>query len=55
MGDDGRKAFRSGANAAITGDFLTTSGNKIDDDKAMLSEMGFSIWQDFCERKNCEK
>ncbi len=43
LGDDGRKAFRSGANAAITGDMLTTSGNKIDSDKAMLLEMGFSI------------
>ena len=43
MSDDGKKAFRSGANAAITGDFLTTSGNKIDDDKAMLLEMGFRI------------
>lgn len=55
LSDGGRKVFRSGANAAITGDFLTTSGNKIDNDKAMLSKMGFSIWQDFCERKNCEK
>lgn len=43
LGYDGRKAFRSGANAAITGDFLTTGGNKIESDKAMLSEMGFSI------------
>lgn len=41
----GRKAFHSGANAAITGDFLTTSGNKIENDKAMLLEMGFSIKQ----------
>lgn len=39
---DGRNAFRSGANAAITGDMLTTAGNKIENDKAMLSEMGFS-------------
>ncbi len=43
LSDNGRKVFRAGANAAITGDFLTTSGNKIDNDKAMLLEMGFSI------------
>jgi len=41
MEDSGRKAFRAGANAAITGDYLTTSGNNIDEDKKMLSEMGF--------------
>jgi len=43
MEDSGRKAFRSGANATITGDLLTTSGNNIEQDKAMLSGMGFSL------------
>ena len=43
MVDSGRKAFRSGANATITGDLLTTSGNNIDQDKEMLTGMGFSI------------
>jgi biotin synthase len=43
MEDSGRKAFRSGANATITGDFLTTSGNHIEEDKKMLKQMGFQI------------
>lgn len=43
MKSSGRKAFLSGANATITGDTLTTSGNHIDQDKEMLTSMGFSI------------
>lgn len=43
MEGSGRAAFRSGANAAITGDMLTTSGNDIKGDMEMLSEMGFDI------------
>lgn len=43
MADSGRRAFCSGANAAITGDMLTTSGNGIDEDQKMLAEMGFSL------------
>lgn len=43
MEDSGRKAFLSGANATITGDLLTTSGNNIDQDKAMLRGMGFNL------------
>lgn len=43
MSDSGQKAFQSGANATITGDMLTTSGNNIAQDKTMLTEMGFSI------------
>lgn len=39
----GKKAFLSGANATITGDMLTTSGNNIDQDKEMLTSIGFSI------------
>lgn len=37
--DSGRKAFLSGANAAITGDMLTTSGNGIDQDVKMFTEL----------------
>jgi biotin synthase len=40
MTDCGRKAFLSGANATITGDMLTTSGNDIAGDIKMLHEIG---------------
>lgn len=43
MDDSGCSAFRAGANAAITGDMLTTSGITIDTDKKMLREMDFEI------------
>lgn len=43
MDNSGEKAFFSGANATITGDMLTTSGNNIEDDLKMLSDMGFDI------------
>ncbi|MCC5910089.1 MAG: biotin synthase BioB [Clostridiaceae bacterium] len=43
MKDSGRLAFHAGANATITGDLLTTSGNNIDEDKEMLTQMGFHI------------
>ena len=43
MENSGRKAFRSGANAAITGDMLTTSGNSIAEDREMLLKMGFIL------------
>ena len=43
MEHSGKIAFLSGANATITGDMLTTSGNNIQDDLKMLSEMGFDI------------
>lgn len=39
----GKEAFRSGANATITGDMLTTTGSNIQSDLEMLSEMGFDI------------
>ena len=41
MSDCGRRAFLSGANSTITGDMLTTSGNKILQDIKMLHEIGF--------------
>jgi biotin synthetase len=43
MTDSGARAFRAGANATITGDMLTTSGNNIDQDKEMLKNMDFEI------------
>lgn len=41
MADGGRKAFLSGASAAITGNMLTTAGNTIGDDMEMLRQMGY--------------
>ena len=43
MEHSGKKVFTAGANAAITGDMLTTSGNNIEDDMAMLTSMGFEV------------
>ena len=43
MEHSGEQAFRSGANAAITGDMLTTSGNRISEDQEMLVSMGFTL------------
>ena len=46
--DKGYRVFQSGANAAISGDMLTTSGISIDTDKAMLEELGYKValWND---------
>ena len=41
--DKGRACFMSGANAAISGDFLTTMGISIDMDLKMLRELGYEI------------
>lgn len=41
--DGGAKIFRSGANATITGDMLTTVGNNTYQDKIMLTDLGFNI------------
>lgn len=43
MEDNGRTLFMSGANAAISGDMLTTSGYTIESDKKMLNEIGYEI------------
>lgn len=43
MKDSGKKAFLSGANAALTGDMLTTAGNNVEQDFEMLKEMGFEL------------
>ncbi|MBU3214757.1 biotin synthase BioB [Clostridium estertheticum] len=41
--DGGSKLFLSGANATLTGDMLTTVGNNTDQDKIMLTALGFDI------------
>ena len=41
--DQGESAFRSGANAAITGDMLTTSGVGIEEDKRLVEQLGYEI------------
>lgn len=38
--DNGRTAFSSGVNAAITGDMLTTTGTSIKDDIRLFTELG---------------
>lgn len=43
MAESGKKAFFSGANATITGDMLTTSGNNTAQDRDMLTACGFDI------------
>lgn len=43
MEENGKKAFFSGANATITGNMLTTSGNNMEQDKEMLTTNGFFI------------
>jgi biotin synthase len=39
----GKNCFKAGANATITGNYLTTSGNKICDDKKMVSELKLEV------------
>ena len=43
MRDQGKKCFQSGANAAITGDMLTTTGITIKQDFQMLRELGYQV------------
>lgn len=43
MENQGRRCFRSGANAAITGDMLTTSGITIQRDLKALQELGYQV------------
>lgn len=43
VGDKGEKCFKSGANAAISGDMLTTAGITVETDKALLCNMGYDI------------
>lgn len=41
--DKGEGCFRAGANAAITGDMLTTAGYTIENDKNMLRKIGYKV------------
>ena len=43
LGDDGRGCFMSGANAAISGNMLTTLGESVKSDVEMLGEMGYKV------------
>lgn len=43
MPDKGRACFLSGANAAISGDMLTTSGISVPTDMEMLKELGYEV------------
>ncbi|MCI8494237.1 MAG: biotin synthase BioB [Lachnospiraceae bacterium] len=43
MKDQGKKCFQSGANAAITGDMLTTSGITIQRDMELIKELGYQV------------
>lgn len=43
MEGGGRRIFLSGANAAISGDMLTTAGVSIRNDIAMLEELGYEV------------
>ena len=39
----GKSAFEAGANAAITGDMLTTHGVTINDDKKMIESLNYKV------------
>ena len=41
--DGGYELFQSGANAAITGDMLTTTGTGMADDIKMFRKMGYEL------------
>ena len=41
--DKGMKCFLSGANAAISGDMLTTSGISIEDDMKMIDDLRYKV------------
>ena len=43
LSDKGKKAFLSGANAAITGDMLTTYGISVDTDMQIIKETGYTV------------
>jgi len=46
--DKGAKCFQAGANAAISGDMLTTSGISIEQDMKLLEELGYKavLWNE---------
>ncbi|MEG1584459.1 MAG: biotin synthase BioB, partial [Anaerovorax sp.] len=41
--DKGKACFLSGANAAISGDMLTTAGITVETDRKLLKEIGFEV------------
>lgn len=43
LDDKGEKCFTSGANAAISGDMLTTAGITVETDMAFLKKMGYNV------------
>lgn len=43
LGDKGEGCFRSGANAAISGDMLTTAGITVETDMRLIKELGFEV------------
>ena len=43
LGDRGEGCFRSGANAAISGDMLTTTGATIASDNELINKLGFKV------------
>lgn len=46
--DKGEGCFRSGANAAISGDMLTTAGITVETDMELLEKLGYKagLWND---------
>lgn len=50
MEDKGRELLKSGANACISGDMLTTQGITIDKDMAITAELGYEV--KFAERND---
>ena len=43
VGDKGEACFRSGANAAISGDMLTTAGITVETDRKLIHTLGFEV------------
>ena len=43
MEDKGKKCFQSGANAAISGDMLTTAGITVESDMEMIRSLGYKV------------
>lgn len=43
LGDKGEACFRSGANAAISGDMLTTAGITVETDRSLVESLGFEV------------
>lgn len=43
VGNKGKACFQSGANAAISGDMLTTAGITVETDLALIKELGFEV------------